>query len=148
MIQRIQSIYLLSAIAFILICFFTTLGQINEATIGLYRLIDGHGQTLDAPSYFVYIPLTLVIGLNAWALIAYKNRLRQMSIVRFTFILLALVFSLSTLTIMSAKDVVGSETFVPGMAFLSPFFAFVCNFLALKAIRKDDDLVRSVNRIR
>ena len=148
MIQRIQSIYLLSAIAFILICFFTSLGQINDATIGLYRLIDGHGQTLDGPSYFVYIPLTLVMGLNAWALISYKNRPRQMSIVRFTFILLAIVFSLSTLTVISAKGIMGSETFVPGMAFLSPFFAFVCNFLALKAIRKDDDLVRSVNRVR
>jgi lipopolysaccharide export LptBFGC system permease protein LptF len=96
----------------------------------------------------VYIPLTIVLIIDTIALIAYKNRQRQMMLVRLTFILLAVVFALSTLTIMGVKDLATEEVFVPGMALISPFFAFICNYLALRAIRKDEELVRSVNRIR
>ncbi|MEN9638577.1 MAG: hypothetical protein RLZZ262_445 [Bacteroidota bacterium] len=148
MIQRIQSIYLLSAIAFMLICFFVSFGQVGGITIGMYHSVDAVGNTVDAPNYMVYIPLTIVLIIDTIALIAYKNRQRQMMLVRLTFILLAVVFALSTLTIMGVKDLATEEVFVPGMALISPFFAFICNYLALRAIRKDEELVRSVNRIR
>jgi len=148
MIQRIQSVYLISAIGFLFICFFTNFGKIGTGIIGMYHLTDAAGTVINSTSYFVYIPLTITILLNVFALFSYRARPRQMALVRFTFIVLAVVFILSTLTIMHAKELLGSESFVPGMAFLAPAFSFVCNFLALKAIRKDDDLVRSVNRIR
>lgn len=148
MIQRIQSIYLLSSIAFLIICFFASFGEVGGLSIGMYHSVDAAGNALEAANYFVYIPLTVVILINLLALVAYKNRSRQMMWVRLTFIVLAIVFALSTLTVMGVKALAPEDVFVPGMALVSPFFAFVCNYLALRAIRKDEELVKSVNRIR
>ena len=86
MIQRIQSIYLLSSIAFLIICFFASFGEVGGISIGMYHSVDAAGNALDAANYFVYIPLTVVIVINLLALVAYKNRSRQMMWVRLTFI--------------------------------------------------------------
>ncbi len=148
MIQRIQSIYLLSSIVFLLICFFTAFGEVGGATIGMYHSVDAIGNLIPATSYYVYVPITLVMVINALALFSYKNRPRQMMWIRLSFIVLATVFALSALTIMGVKSQAADEVMVPGMALVTPFFAFACNYLALRAIRKDEELVRSVNRIR
>jgi glucan phosphoethanolaminetransferase (alkaline phosphatase superfamily) len=148
MIQRIQSIYLTSSIVFLGICFFSNFGQIGQGIVGMYHITDGAGQQIAPNAYYIFLPLTLTILLNLLAIFNYKSRPKQMAIVRFTFIVLAVVFILSTLYVLNAKEILASEAFVPGMAFIAPSFAFICNFLALKAIRKDEALVRSVNRIR
>jgi hypothetical protein len=148
MIQRVQSIYLLSSILFVLSCFFTSIAHLGEYSINLYHIKDPQNNIVGMSGFYIYLPLTLVVALNCIAFFGYKNRQRQMMWVRLTFIAFAVVFILNTMIIVEARKLLSLEQFSPGMAFIAPFLAFIFNSFALKAIRKDDELVRSVNRIR
>lgn len=70
-----------------------------------------------------------------------------MAIVRSTFILFALSYSLLAFYVMDAQKVLDA-TFQVSTAVFFPFTAMLCNWLALCAIQKDEELVKSVDRIR
>jgi Domain of unknown function (DUF4293) len=148
MIQRVQSIFLVSSTLFILSCFFTAIAHLGVFSVSLYNIKDAQDNIVGMSGFFAYIPLTLIIALNVIALFGFKNRQKQLMWIRLTFIVLAVVFILNTFTVMGARELLPQEKFVPGMGFIAPFLAFILNFLALKAIKKDEALVRSVNRIR
>ncbi|MCF6295963.1 MAG: DUF4293 domain-containing protein [Flavobacteriaceae bacterium] len=136
MLQRIQTIYLLisAGISGGLIFVFHLWTTINE--IQFY-----------AKDELLY--LGLFLGSAALALIAifmYKNRQTQFVLGRLNiilnFILLGL-FVYRSLNLSGETDV--SEK---GIGMLLPIFSIVFLVLANKAIKKDEDLVKSVDRLR
>ncbi len=136
MLQRIQTIYLLisAGISGGLIFVFYLWTTINE--IQFY-----------AKDELLY--LGLFLGSAALALIAifmYKNRQTQFVLGRLNiilnFILLGL-FVYRSLNLSGETDV--SEK---GIGMLLPIFSIVFLVLANKAIKKDEDLVKSVDRLR
>jgi ABC-type dipeptide/oligopeptide/nickel transport system permease subunit len=147
MLQRIQSIFLTLAAGLIAASYFLPFGHVNGTVLRSYGAkVDG--VYLDTVcSYWFHIPLFLACVLSLWALFSYSNRARQMAIVRSTFILFATAYGLLAFYIMDAQTVL-QGTYAVGISVALPFAAMLCNWLALRAIRKDDQLIKSVDRIR
>ena len=134
MIQRIQSIYLIlvaiiaGGIPYILGLWNTT--NINIFTINTLYIVAG---------FIISAMMSLV------SIFMFKNRMSQFIINRLNIILnfiLLIVFVYSSLTTSGEMEV--SEK---GVGIL-PIISIVLLVLANKAIKKDEDLVKSVDRLR
>ena len=149
MFQRIQTIYLTVALIAIVASYFLPFGTIGDMAIRSYgvKSVDGIYLT-SVSSYWFHLPLALVMVINSYAIAQFKNRARQMAYLRLTFILFAGTFALLTLYMSEVKSFYTGVVLTPGIATFLPFVALLCNWLALRAIRKDEELVRSVNRVR
>jgi hypothetical protein len=141
MIQRIQTIWLLlaAAAAFLTLRFSFYSGNfIGDGAAATF-------QYLTARSNIVLTILSAGVGLAALiAVFLYKNRKQQMRV-----ILVALLVSIVNLVLFFLE----SRKFVPGegnydltaaIAFAVPVFLF----LAMRGIRKDEKLVKSLDRLR
>lgn len=136
MIQRIQTLYLFLAAA------------ISGGLIFVFYLwINNEGTKVFAIDNFMY--LALFLGSTLLSLISifsFKNRKSQFVLGRLNIILnfiLLGVFVYQSLKVSGEINV--SEK---GIGMLLPIFSIVCLALANKAIKKDEDLVKSVDRLR
>lgn len=153
MIQRKQSFYLLVAILLIVASYFLPFGVLihdgQELAIRSYGLKDSSGNYAgEVSSYWFHIPLTLVVFLDIIAIRQFRLRTRQLSLVRITFILFAISFVLLSMYISEAGASHAPHQLRPGVSLLLIFASLALNWLAARAIRKDEELVRSVDRIR
>ena len=136
MIQRIQSIYL--ALAF-------GITAILPFIFHLWKLENG--ETVYFMSNILY---SLLFGLSTTlsivSLISFKKRQQQFVMNRLNIILNLILLGLfvyRTLTV-SGETVVSEK----GIGMFLPIVAIVFLVLANKAIKKDEDLVKSVDRLR
>lgn len=136
MIQRIQTLYLFLAAAF------------SGGLIFVFHLwINNEGAKVFAIDNFMYLALFLGSALlSLISIFSFKNRKSQFVLGRLNillnFILLG-VFVYQSLKVSGEINV--SEK---GIGMLLPIFSIVCLALANKAIKKDEDLVKSVDRLR
>jgi len=158
MIQRIQTLFLLLAIAAQAFLFFLPLagyfvGDTAYAlnAFGLYDLTGGaETKVLTIP---FYIAVGLIIVLLTAQIATFKNRKLQLKIGSFAFIisLLALI-PMYYFAITSAQYIPLIANAQPvlelGFGFGMPLIALFFIFLANRAIRKDEELVRSADRLR
>lgn len=156
MIQRVQSIFLFLVSATMLVFVFMPYWSIksdSESYI-LYPL-SLHGQSTEATvNYFPYLlpgaVAILVILVAAIELLQFSNRVLQIKLGLLNSLLMASVIGLTFW--LSSK--VQAETLIeePGQymlpGFLLPAISMVFNTLANRFIRKDEKLVRSVDRLR
>lgn len=153
MIQRIQTLYLIAALAIMSSLYFLTLGLLNTETGELYSLtlmgIKAYQDTGILVNSFPLIILVSVIALiNLVIIFLYKNRRRQM---RWT--LYNMILMIGTVGLTYFYFWVGSEKFNALNKFLEipaflPLVAALLNYLAFRNILKDENLVRSYDRIR
>ena len=136
MIQRIQTLYLILAVV------------ISAGLIFVFQLwTNSEGVSVFAKDNYLY--LGLFIGsalLSLISIFSYKNRKTQFMLGRLNIILnfiLLGIFVYQSLNVSGEADV--SEK---GIGILLPVFSIVCLVLANKAIKKDEDLVKSVDRLR
>ena len=131
MIQRIQSIYLfVAAISMILISFKVPVYNLNET------LFMAHDDT----KMFV---LTIVGAIfSLLALFMFKNRKFQMKLIRLT-VLIQMIIGIRIFMLFNKFEVVLNNSFL----FLTAF-TLIALIMAYRGVKKDDDLVRSVDRIR
>lgn len=166
MIQRIQSVYLLLAfLCMVLLLFFPVFSV--EATsesgdVVLHAVVDQNGvsgsklENGDFPLYIVYIALALF---SAASIILYKKRPRQLMITRINLILhLLLVVGIYLFYYLGAglveegvSKLTGEEARVVfymevGFFILIPSLAFI--LLAIRGIKRDENLVKSLDRLR
>ncbi|MDX6746427.1 DUF4293 domain-containing protein [Polaribacter sp. PL03] len=143
MIQRIQTVYLLlaSIISGVLIFVFNLWKSIKKDIFAL--------DLLNSESYLLkVIPILFLVSaiLSFVAIFIFKNRKLQFVIGRLTIlvnlILLGLLIYVS-LTLPGEASV--SEK---GIGMFIPILAILLVVLANKAIKKDEDLVKSVDRLR
>lgn len=131
MIQRIQSIYLLVAtIAMGLISFKVPIWTLNEELF----------MAQDDTKMFI-LTLTGAI-LSLLAILMFKNRKFQMKLVKLA-VLVELVIGVRLFMVLQEFEVSLNVNCIFLLA-----FAFLALIMAYKAVKKDDDLVRSVDRIR
>lgn len=103
--------------------------------------------------YFMFFPaFTFLFGasaaLTAVSIMNYKNRQRQFVCNRLTMILNVILLGLfvyRTLTVSGEASEIVSEK---GIGMFLPIVSIVLLVLANKAIKKDEDLVKSVDRLR
>jgi len=133
MIQRIQSIYLLIAtIAMALVSFKVPVWSLNEE---LTFALD------DTKMFILTFTACLFSGLTIFL---FKNRNLQMKLIRLSILMLMVIG-------VRLAMLLGNDEFVftlntKCIAFL--IASFIALVMAFRGVKKDDDLVRSVDRIR
>ena len=147
MIQRIQTVYLLVSTILLGIIFWLPLAVINAA--GEPYLFDIKGVHKAAEVVISGLPLivllALIVVLQLVAIFSYKKRIRQIKILIFSMILLIGILALFFwFAYWGFKGAVVSFK----IACIFPFVAIVLDYLAIRAIGKDETLIRSLNRIR
>ncbi len=154
MIQRIQTVYLLLA-AFLMSLLFTN--PIAEILVSdkLFLTLWHNKIVSSDPELFSRMstwPITVLLGVVVLVelviVFLYKNRLLQ---IRLSIFNLLLMFGLVGLIYFFTKHTLNNLEGIKS-AFLwpvvCPMISIILNYLALKAIQKDENLVRSYDRIR
>ena len=156
MIQRIQTIFLF----LVVVCMGITLGTelweqtLNGQTWKLNALflenLDANGDVISSTSKWYLAALAAFAGLLALiSIFQYKNRGRQMMINMVNSLFMVALVALTFLTTNGLNSDLGAE--VSGsykIGFWAVLAGMVFNMLANRFIRKDEMLVRSVDRIR
>ena len=131
MIQRIQSIYLLvAAISMSLISFKVTVFTLNET---LFMAQD------DTKMFILTIVVTIF---SLFGLFMFMNRKFQMKLIRLT-VLIQMIIGIRIFMLFNKFEVVLNNSFLFLMA-----FTLIALIMAYRGVKKDDDLVRSIDRIR
>lgn len=146
MIQRIQTIYLILAAG----CGFGALAfpfATTEQSIQNSELFADTGFSVQ--DNIGLLALFAVAGaLSVAAILMFKNRPVQLKLTRFA--LIADIIGLTLTVILFWRDLgnIGDATVSDGTGAYLPFGFILFGILALRAIRKDEDLVRSADRLR
>jgi glucan phosphoethanolaminetransferase (alkaline phosphatase superfamily) len=160
MIQRIQSLFLLLAgISMALFLVLPSWTLIHPETGEMYRLYSTlmiHQPTGSETPEYLFYPYSISGGLAVTSIVIagieifkYKNRLTQIKLGLLNSILM--VASLLLLVILSYFDQMKLMPQIQGVyqpGLFMPAVALIFNSLANRFIRKDEKLVRSVDRIR
>ncbi len=153
MIQRIQTVYLLLAsIAYSLLFYF----PINEMLFGnrvlvlnIWGLYEQNGDNLEqiAEAYPILILSILSVILPFLIIFLFKNRKLQM---RLTLNASIISLGLMGLNLYYLYHVATTNETQIGFSvgLVLPLVAFILQILAFRAIRKDDLLIKSIDRIR
>ena len=136
MIQRIQTLYLMLAVV------------ISAGLIFIFQLwTNNEGVSVFAKDNYLYLGLFISSALlSLFSIFSFKNRKTQFMLGRLNIILnfiLLGIFVTQSLNLSGEADV--SEK---GIGILLPILSIVLLVLANKAIKKDEDLVKSVDRLR
>ncbi|MFT2010389.1 DUF4293 domain-containing protein [Pontibacter sp. 13R65] len=166
MIQRIQSVFLFLLVLAMVSMFFIDIWSKTDTTSGQTvvlsafsldtHFLNDQGETTNTgatPSQgSIAIGLLAIIAavIALYEIFQFKNRLTQMKLGLFnTLVLVALFGTTFYQANYIANDLVASDvagTYEPG--FYMPVLALLLNALANRFIKRDEDLVRSVDRLR
>lgn len=155
MIQRIQTIYLTLSAILLALMFNYEIATI-EGSEGLYDFsilglflnteIASHINYANAP---LYIGVIFIIALLTFSVLQYKHRKRQVKFVRLAFILVLSLIVISYFLADHYSTAVESLT-APKFG-IGIYLAVACLpliFLAIRGIKKDEALIKSLDRIR
>lgn len=147
MIQRIQTIYIF--VATILI---GTLFKLKLADLSVNNeLMEFFATGIEKSNEIIFdgLPLLIFIGiiviLHIVSIFLYKKRILQIRILVFSIILLLGLVGMFFYFIFAGLDGAKVAYKIP-MAF--PLIAIILDWLAIRAIGKDEALIRSLNRLR
>lgn len=161
MIQRVQSIFLLIATIIPIVLIFIPLGYVTtDLAQYVYNSISLKENIPDGASvirlYYLAFCFFLTAGMSCFALFRYKNRVKQMQTVSLTMIIFLITL---LLVLWVCPDIVFKKFF--GARMENYEFVFntvpliilivieaVCLFMANRFIKKDEELVRSADRLR
>ncbi len=136
MLQRIQTVYLLLVLVFS--CVLPNFLQLG---------VQKDGNALFFTDNFLYMGLFVASGLLALlSIFSFKKRQNQFVLGRLNMILNLILLGL--LVFNSLKLSGESQVSVKGIGIILPILSIVFLVLANKAIKKDEDLVKSVDRLR
>lgn len=162
MIQRIQTLFLVvAAAAMICMLFFPMWQKVNEdkteiAIMDVYSLsynqLDESGEMVQIGSKdtFYIAGLAVISALIAlFSVFQFNNRLRQIQLGALNSFIVMITMFLSLYFILKSEAVLAPQlqgTYLIGFYF--PVVALMCNLMANRFIRRDEQLVRSADRIR
>ena len=147
MIQRIQSIYIFFAA--VITALLLKLNFAELAVEGQLYVFNAKGIISDGEILFDGLPVMGFIGLitllHLVIIFLYKKRIRQIRFLAFTIILLLGLTGVMFYFLYAAFD--GAEI-VFKIPIVFPVLAVILDYMAIRAIGKDEALIRSLNRIR
>lgn len=154
MIQRIQSLYLLVAAALLAVAIFTPIASFTgggtQLTLSAFELSDSEGVYAES-ALWMGILLSLSALLPLVTIFLYKHRQLQIRLCGVELVLLVGDIAFMTIYYLLAERVVEATAF-PASAIrfgaIMPVVAIVFVALAMRAIFRDELLVRSLDRIR
>lgn len=154
MIQRIQTVYLFLAAVLILIVHFSPIAHVHVGQ-GFYTLTSfgveasGVGE-FGGSNVWCWLGTAcnvVACALVVLALFGYKNRVGQMRRCVFAILAIMAYYVFVGVEVWMLNDATGVFPDL-GLIGQCPFIALVLIFLAGRAIKRDEDLVRSMDRIR
>lgn len=147
MIQRIQTVYVFVAALLVGTLYklkFADLVVNNELyTFFANGIYKGETEVFSGLPIFLFIGIIAV--LHVFALFLYKKRVLQIRILAFTILLLLGLFGLFFYFAYASFEGAKVAFKIP-VSF--PIVAAILDYLAIRAIGKDEALIRSLNRIR
>lgn len=152
MIQRIQSVYLLLVAVLMVVAMALPIGNFVYAENTNFSMMTNLRYVLPDGT-LSYVPCMLFILLAAAAVIAvvtvflYRKRMQQIRLTKLNSAVLVVYYLVAVYFILTA-DGHENSTFIPVWSFCLPLVSIILNGLAIHAIRKDEMLVRSYDRIR
>ncbi|MDX1904285.1 MAG: DUF4293 domain-containing protein [Thermonemataceae bacterium] len=157
MIQRIQSVFLGTMAILMALFFFLPVWEKQDKQSGEQIIINSlgmihsKGETIiqEKDAVYIFILAFASVVVSVLSLFSYKNRPRQILLGLVNSLLIAIAIVASALLIADAEKILSPAergSFKIGM-FL-PIAALVLNMLANRFIRKDENLVRSADRLR
>lgn len=147
MIQRIQTVYLLISAILVGLLFVLPFAEIaKDGAIYLFNykgiVLDG---TINKNGFAISGLLGIILILQGFAIFSFKTRIRQMRIIVYSVLLmLGLIGMFYFFTYYTFSD--AQISFKISMVF--PSVAIILDYLAIRAIKKDEALIRSIDRIR
>ena len=158
MIQRIQTLYLalasaalglLVVLAPVLITLQSDTGFYELRAFNIQLLVDGVG-TILMNAFPLAATLAFTIILCVYAIFQFNNRKFQMKVVRLAQLSHLLVVGMVVFYLDQMETLAGPGANGRSVSFwvAVPAVALVCTFLAFRAIKADDELVRSADRLR
>jgi hypothetical protein len=152
MIQRIQTVYLAFALILLGLTGWMPLGEFVSGDVVYLFTLSGVTNTSTNEVVFNGWPLLLmefiIAVLQVWAIFGYKNRIRQMRITMYNLILMIGLVGAAWFFASRSMKSIGESVYAFKIALSLPIVAAIWNFLAIRAIGKDEALVRSIDRIR
>lgn len=157
MIQRIQSIFLLiSGLVLILVLFFPVWssevpGQYTVLADAIsLKMMDPGGNILKEETTIFIAILATVGALNSlFSIFRFKNRKFQIKLGMLTVLIDCLLIGAYVFAITKGQDMLGIEDIGSfHLAFYMPFISLIFTSLGNYYIKKDEKLVRSVDRLR
>lgn len=152
MIQRIQTIYLVLATLILGLTFafpfaIYTIEQ-GDVVFDAYGVSENVGEINTFFPY--YITIALSMGLALFSLLQYKKRKVQITVGRFVYLLLAVTIAFVFIDFYSLSGKLGVESVMIscGVGMFLPVAALPVMFMANRNIRKDEDLIKSLDRLR
>jgi len=143
MIQRIQTIYLF---IFIVILFFAAFSPFAEIINNLENpiILTPNGWSYEEGHNPLYLGYLVSITFAILMLVSYKNRKKQLRYGKLSYliVIITLVYMIMLVNVEDANKV----NYLYGMYLLVSSLPFM--FLANRSIKKDEDLVRSLDRLR
>lgn len=152
MIQRIQTVYLLIALILLGLLAWLPLGEILVG--GQFYNFTINGIKSDQTQELIYnglpllMMLVIILVLQLVIIFGFKKRVRQMRLATFNIILMFGILGVSWYFIQAGLKQIGDGVYHFKIAMAFPIVAAILNYLAIRAIGKDEALVRSVDRIR
>jgi len=156
MIQRIQSVYLLLAALSSALMFAFPIGwyygSSNTIEFYVYRIIDHVPGNEQLFAGSLLIPLIILVGasllLPLLIIFDYKRLSRQLSWIRIQLLLLMVMVALIFFVYNTRLNSLLSVEADFGFGMFLPLIAMVFSFLAMRAVQRDQKLLRSVDRLR
>jgi hypothetical protein len=154
MIQRIQTLYLLIAGILVAILYFAPLAEFSGKTGELYLFnltgVVPEGTTKSAvvqESWPLFILTSLILILEVLTIFQFKNRPLQIKLSNLSVFLLLGLTAATYFYIWKTNGLIGGG-YTMKLYFTFPLISMIFVFLAARAISKDEQLVKSIDRIR
>jgi heme/copper-type cytochrome/quinol oxidase subunit 3 len=140
--------------------FFNSIVSIQAGSqVFIYSIFGLHIKDVKALNIGIYTTFLLgltssIVALTAYSISLFKNRIKQMTMVRFNTLLILLFVLMMFLGLNKSNEVIALETKSEIMnstylfGIVIPFVALILNILGYRGIKKDEELVRSADRLR
>lgn len=152
MIQRIQSVYLAISILLLIVSSCFPWGYIINQGSGdvmeVYNLYVNSGMSYSLVTLPLFLIQMLSVILSVYTIYSYGNRRNQMRLCTLILILLCGWHLLATVFFLVLPNADKQEAFMLHWFAVLPLVSMLFAWLAKRAIRADEELVRSADRIR
>lgn len=152
MIQRIQTLFLSIALLLLGLLFFIPMGElvIGEKiyTFTLKGIVNGqNGQAIVSAWHLLTLLITMLV-IQLVVIFSYKKRITQIRLATINLLLMAGFVVAAMLFIRLSHGSLGDGVIHFKLSIIHPLISIIFNYLAIRAIKKDEALVRSIDRIR
>jgi hypothetical protein len=152
MLQRVQTLYLLAVVGVLVAFIFSPIAIFFNASAGLYTfdvfgVSNEQGEVMRS-SYPLLILFVAIALLAFISIFLYKKRVMQMRILIYNIILLFLSSGLIYFYFYQFSNGFDVTDYTLKVGVVLPLIAIILTFMAYRNIRKDELLIRSMDRIR